>query len=99
MKGGMAGDILFVGLTTNSESYEFTDDEASYGQTNKTFLTANRKGEDMRNLCIFVAVTLLSSIGWWLGSRFGVFIAFLLSSVGSLAGVYVGWRIYRDYLS
>ena len=53
----------------------------------------------MRNFCIFVVVNVFGAIGWWLGSRFGMGTAFALSAVGSLAGVYVGWRLYESYLS
>jgi len=40
-----------------------------------------------------------SWVGWWLGDRWGLMTAFLLSSVGSIVGVYLGWRINRDFLS
>jgi len=53
----------------------------------------------MNKVCIFVAVVIFGWFGWWLGHRFGLMAAYLLSFVGSLAGVYVGWRISRDYLS
>jgi len=52
----------------------------------------------MRKLCIGVGIVVFSSLGWWLGDRWGVMAAFLLSSVGSWLGVYLGWRIHRDYL-
>ena len=52
----------------------------------------------MRGLCIAVAVTVLSSVGWWLGAKVGFVTAFFVSGIGSLVGVYVGWRIHRDYL-
>ena len=52
----------------------------------------------MRKLCIFIGVTVFSWVGWWLGAKFGVMTAFILSGAGSLLGVYVGWRIHRDYL-
>jgi len=53
----------------------------------------------MNKLCIFVGMTVLGWIGWWIGNRIGFMTGFVLSCIGSLAGVYVGWRIYRDYLS
>jgi hypothetical protein len=54
----------------------------------------------MNKICIFVGMTILGFIGWWVGSKLGgIMTAFLISSVGSLLGVYVGWRINRDYLS
>jgi hypothetical protein len=53
----------------------------------------------MNKLCIFVGMTVLGSIGWWIGNKIGLTTALVLSGVGSLLGVYVGWRINRDYLS
>jgi hypothetical protein len=53
----------------------------------------------MKKISIFVAMTLLGWVGWWAGSRFGIMTAYIFSGVGSLLGVYVGWRIGRDYLS
>ena len=53
----------------------------------------------MNKICILVAAVIFGWIGWWLGDHFGLMTAYLLSSVGSLVGVYVGWRINRDYLS
>jgi hypothetical protein len=54
----------------------------------------------MNKVCIFVGMTVLGWIGWWIGSKLGgLMTAFVLSGVGSLLGVYVGWRINRDYLS
>jgi hypothetical protein len=54
----------------------------------------------MNKLCIFLGMTILGFIGWWVGSKLGgIMMAFLISGVGSLLGVYVGWRINRDYLS
>ena len=44
-------------------------------------------------------MTVLGYIGWWMGAKVGLMTAFALSSIGSVAGIYVGWRIDRDYLS
>ena len=52
----------------------------------------------MQKLCIFIGMVVLSSVGWWLGSYVGIVTAFLVSGVGSAAGVYLGWRIHRDFL-
>ena len=51
----------------------------------------------VNKLCIFVGMTVFSLIGWWLGEQVSFTMAFVLSSVGSLLGVYIGWRINRDY--
>ena len=49
----------------------------------------------MNKLCIFVGTTLFSYIGWAAGEPFGMFTAFILSGVGSVVGVWVGWKIAR----
>lgn len=51
----------------------------------------------MGKLCIFIGLTVFSSIGWWLGSKVGFMTGYLLSGLGSMIGVYVGWRINREY--
>ncbi len=35
-------------------------------------------------------------IGWWLGARLGFGWAFTVSSLGSIAGVFIGWKIAAD---
>ena len=52
----------------------------------------------MNKLCIFVCMTILGGIGWWIGSKIGFMTRYVLSGIGSVVGVYVGWRINRDYL-
>ena len=49
-------------------------------------------------LCIFIGVNVGGMIGWWLGEYVGVMTAFLVSGVGSVLGVYGGWRVAREYL-
>jgi hypothetical protein len=52
----------------------------------------------MQKLSIFIGLMLGSSVGWWLGDMMeGPTTAFLLSSVGTFLGVYVGWRVWWDY--
>ncbi len=53
----------------------------------------------MKTVCILVSATILSAIGWSLGKHLGLSAALLLSSVGSVGGVLLGWRVHRDYLS
>jgi len=48
--------------------------------------------------CIFIGMSVFGWLGWWLGERYGVMAAFVVSGLGSLVGVYAGWRIYRDFL-
>ncbi len=45
-----------------------------------------------------VVATVLSTIGWWLGSRIGIFSAYLLSTVAGAYGLWLGGRIARDQL-
>jgi hypothetical protein len=52
----------------------------------------------MNKFCIVVSMTVFSYLGWWIGASFGFAAAFVVSSLMSLVGVYVGWRINRDYL-
>lgn len=36
------------------------------------------------------------SIGWWLGAFFGTMTAFMISMVGTGAGIYIGRRIAAE---
>ena len=38
-------------------------------------------------------------IGWWLGGLLGFefFGEFVVSSIGSIAGVFIGWKIANEY--
>ena len=51
----------------------------------------------MKKLCILVGMTVFGWTGWWLGSKIGFATGYVLSGIGSMLGVYVGWRINRDY--
>jgi hypothetical protein len=51
----------------------------------------------MKKLCIFIGMTVFSSVGWWIGDKVGFMTAFVLSGIGGMVGVYIGWRINRDY--
>ena len=55
----------------------------------------------MTRLLMFIGMTGGGYFGWWVGECFGFGLmgAFLFSSLGSLAGVYVAWRVLTDYLS
>ncbi|NQT15362.1 MAG: hypothetical protein HQ582_21580 [Planctomycetes bacterium] len=54
----------------------------------------------MHRLLMFVGMTLGGYVGWWAGDYVGLGLmgTFLVSALGSLAGVYLAWRIIRDYL-
>ena len=47
----------------------------------------------MTRTLMLVVSSALSYIGWWLGESVGLMTAFSLSSVGALAGLYVGYRL------
>lgn len=49
----------------------------------------------VNKLCIFVGVSLFSYGGWFLGAALGFefFGSFLLSGLGSLVGVWAGWKV------
>ena len=54
----------------------------------------------MNRMMMFIGMTLGGWVGWWAGDYVGLGImgALLVSSLGSFAGVYLTWRIMRDYL-
>lgn len=73
--------------------------------TSSTTLTRPKKrpaegwyGEEtnMAKLLGFVGSFVGSSIGWWLGARVGIMTAFMLSIVGTGAGIYLGRRIAAE---
>jgi hypothetical protein len=46
----------------------------------------------------FIGATIAGYAGWWLGEHVGFMTAFMLSTVASGIGLYVGRRAARDYL-
>ena len=46
----------------------------------------------MRKLLGFVGATVGSAVGWWAGAHVGTMTAFMVSMVGTGAGMYAGWR-------
>ena len=54
----------------------------------------------MNKLCIFIGTTIGGYLGWWLGATlcWDFFTNFMLSGVGSLAGVYVSTKLARKFL-
>lgn len=53
----------------------------------------------LKKLVIFGGMTVGGWIGWALTQRLGLMTAFLVSSLGSLVGVIVAWRMVRDWLA
>ena len=51
----------------------------------------------MNKLCIFIGMVVFSWIGWAIGAKIGLMTAFILSSVGTFIGIYLGWKINRDF--
>jgi hypothetical protein len=53
----------------------------------------------MNRLCIFVGMTVVGYACWYLGVLLGFefFGCFLLSGLGSILGVWVGWKVARHF--
>ena len=51
----------------------------------------------MRKLLIFVGAMLGSTIGWYLGAPIGTMTAFMVSTLGSGAGMYAGAKVAQRY--
>lgn len=49
----------------------------------------------MRKLCIFVGTIIGSYVGWAIPDYFGAsfVVSFLVSGVGSIVGVWAGWKL------
>jgi hypothetical protein len=53
----------------------------------------------MNKLLVMTGASVGGAVGWWAGSAVGLFTAFVLSTVGTGAGVYAARRLidYYDY--
>lgn len=51
----------------------------------------------MNKLCILVGTTVVGYAGWFLGEAVGLDFAwcFVLSGIGSIVGVWAGWKLAR----
>jgi hypothetical protein len=49
----------------------------------------------MKALCIFVGTTIGSCVGGAIAEPLGFWWAFFISGIGSIAGVYLGWKFAR----
>lgn len=47
----------------------------------------------MRGLLSFLGATLGGYVGWWLGERGGFFLAFVVSTIGTGAGIYYARKL------
>ena len=52
----------------------------------------------MNKLLIFIGMTAGSYAGWALGENFGIMTAFVISTIGSIIGIFAGWYINKEYL-
>jgi hypothetical protein len=50
---------------------------------------------------ILVGSTIVSYVFWWAAEALGadMFVCFLVSSVGAIAGCWVGWKIHQRYMN
>lgn len=48
-------------------------------------------------LCIFAGTTICGYVGWYAGDALGLGFgwSFVISSIGSIAGVFLGWKLAR----
>ena len=54
----------------------------------------------MNRLLTFLGMTLGGYLGWWAGEAmgFGLMGAFIMSSLGSIAGIFAAWKIVQLFL-
>ena len=52
----------------------------------------------MKKICLFIAISLFSWLGWKLGASFGIMTAYWLSFIGSLVGVVAGCLVNQRFL-
>jgi len=52
----------------------------------------------MQKLLIITCIFLFSLIGWRVGQHYSFTTAYFLSFAGSLAGVFIGWWVWRHFL-
>jgi len=52
----------------------------------------------MERIIVLLASTITGGIGWWIGERVGMTTAFIVSIIGTAAGVYLGRKFVREYL-
>ena len=52
----------------------------------------------MRRLIILAAMTAFGATGWWLGGQNGLWTAFIMSTVASGVGLFLGRRFVDQYL-
>src|SRR5262245_53476850 len=58
---------------------------------------SNPEGHSLAKLLWLIGATVGGWIGWWLGDRFGLFVAVVLSAVGTGVGIYAARRIVAEH--
>jgi hypothetical protein len=53
----------------------------------------------MKKFLIFVGMTVGGWVGWVAAERWGIMAAFIVSTLGSLVGVIIAWKIGRNYFA
>ncbi len=53
----------------------------------------------MRRFCISIGISAMSWIGWELGEHIGIGSAMIGCFIGSVAGIWVGWKIHGIFFS
>ena len=51
-----------------------------------------------KHLLALMISTLLGWIGWWVGDFIHIAAALIISTVASMYGFYLGWKLNADYL-
>jgi hypothetical protein len=62
--------------------------------------SAKRRTEErgaMKKLAVFGGATIGGYVGWYLGAKFGIMTAFILSMLGTGIGTYYGAKFAREY--
>jgi len=52
----------------------------------------------MKKLFMLICITIFSWIGWWIGAKIGFMTGYIFSVIGGMVGIYIAWRINRDYM-
>ncbi len=48
-------------------------------------------------LLMTVSATVFGSLGWWLGGKINIYMALLFSTVGSLVGLYIAYKVGKEF--
>jgi hypothetical protein len=59
------------------------------------------RGQEMTRTLMFMGTTIGGYVGWWAGETLGFDLmgTFLMSSLGTLIGIFAAWKVSVDYLS